>query len=716
MTNKEKQKEQIIELMNLHFGFSGFRKGQEEVIDAVLSGNSTIAVMPTGGGKSLCFQLPALVFDGVTIVISPLISLMKDQVDGLQKMGIPATYINSAISAEQVAIRLREVRHGYYKLLYIAPERFYSNDFMNMLKNIKVELLAVDEAHCISQWGHDFRPSYLYLSKVREVLNNPVVLALTATATPQVREDIARQLKLDKPVKIITGFARPNLQFGVMEAKEFAKERIVLEAVLSQRDEAGIIYAGTRARADAILEHLLANDIEAASYHAGLSAEERKWIQESFMSGCIDVIVATNAFGLGIDKPNIRYVIHYDMPGTLEAYYQEAGRAGRDGKPSVCLLLYNSRDRRLQEFFIKGDNPPPKLIIEIYELLLSYEKDSVFITYADIGSQLSETVPDMAIGTALKILEKEGYLRRSREANRSAFIKTTSSLSHLREAVGARAKKQLEILNLLFAKYEKEIKSGWQVNIEEVSDILDIKKETLMRLVRSLAEKNLMEYKPPFKGTEIKILKKTDPQKLNLDFKALKEKLQNAYDKLDKIEEYVYTQTCRQKFILDYFGDMDARVCGQCDICLNGKSVLRREKEKQKIKNSQRFYCNVRPQNDIVFKPPEKKPTLNTKLTQLETLELFNQGLEIRSIAQQRGLTSRQVVDHLCFLIEKGLIKNINRLVDKKQEKEILRVIKNKKIQANSIEDIYIVLKEKFDYDKLRIVLAKQKTKKTSSC
>ncbi|MFH1744692.1 MAG: ATP-dependent DNA helicase RecQ [bacterium] len=559
----------IMDLLKIHYGFKSFRPGQEKVIDNILAGKSSVVIMPTGGGKSLCFQLPALVLDGVTIVISPLISLMKDQVDSLEKIGIPATFINSSIMPAETNKRLGEVARGVYKLLYIAPERFYSQEFLNILKNIKVSLFAVDEAHCISQWGHDFRPSYTRLSEAIKFLGNPIVAAFTATATPEVKKDIIKQLGLNDPEVVITGFARPNLQFGVVRASESQKPQIVLDAVSSLPDESGIIYIGTRKRADDLLQFLLDNGIEAAVYHAGLDQSDRKWVQDNFMSGKVKVIIATNAFGLGIDKSNIRFVVHYDMPGTVEAYYQEAGRAGRDGLKSFCLLLYNSRDRFLHEFFIKGDNPPVEMICKIYDILLSYESERVSFTYADLMEILSENAPDMAIGTCLKVLEKAGLIARAKEKNMNAYLKLNNSYEEIIKSFSSRKKKQIENFSKLYEKFKKEIESGWDINLEETAAILEIKKESLSMLVRGLADDGHVEYRPPFKGTEIKILKRVDEDSIDIDRKFLKEKLANAYKKLDQIEDYIYSSDCRQKYILNYFGDKDFEECGSCDICLS---------------------------------------------------------------------------------------------------------------------------------------------------
>ena len=569
------KKQQLRELLKIHFGYESFLPGQERAIDNILAGIDTVVVLPTGGGKSLIYQLPALVLDGVTIVISPLIALMKDQVDSLDRVGIPATFINSSISPDETERRLVKIRHGAYKIIYIAPERFYNQAFMVELKKLKVSLFAIDEAHCISQWGHDFRPSYVRLKDAIRFVGSPTVVALTATATPEVRDDIIKQLNIPDADTVITGFARPNLQFAVVPTANGQKVEHIVDLLTTNPEMGtGIVYVGTRSKADEIVEALTDNGIKAVVYHAGMDSSSRDWVQEQFMRGEAQVVVATNAFGLGINKKDIRFVIHHDLPGTVEAYYQEAGRAGRDGKPSFCLLFYHQQDRYLREFFIKGDNPSPEMILEIYDFLLRRaglevdETASILITYAEIAQSLSESVPEMAIGTALKILEKEGYLARPNEKTSNSFLKAKKDWAEIAASLGKRAKSQLEIVNGLGLKYSAELKEGWDFNPEEVSVVLRVKKDSLLRAVKKLAEKDLVEYHPPFRGTEIKILKVVEPDDVNLDFKALKAKAERAYEKLNEMENYVYYLGCRQSYILSYFGDRNSKPCGQCDSCL----------------------------------------------------------------------------------------------------------------------------------------------------
>ncbi|KIY23225.1 DNA helicase RecQ [Mesobacillus subterraneus] len=359
--------QKAIELLQKYFGYTTFRRGQDEAIASVLDGKSTVCVMPTGGGKSIVYQIPALVMPGTTLVISPLISLMKDQVDTLSQLGIPAAYINSSLTAREAASRMNDARNGKYKLLYIAPERLSSWEFIQDLQEMDIPLIAVDEAHCISQWGHDFRPSYLQISGLVDRLpRKPIVLALTATATPKVREDICASLKIDPNHTVITGFERSNLSFSVVKGQD--RQVFLKDFIKKNEKEAGIIYAATRKTVDQLYEWLHKEGFHAARYHAGMNDEDRTREQDRFLQDEATVMVATSAFGMGIDKSNIRYVLHFQLPKNMESYYQEAGRAGRDGLNSECVLLYSSQDVQVQRFLIDQSADRERIAPELEKL------------------------------------------------------------------------------------------------------------------------------------------------------------------------------------------------------------------------------------------------------------------------------------------------------------------------------------------------------------
>ncbi|ANE85961.1 MULTISPECIES: DNA helicase RecQ [Bacillus] len=355
------------ELLASYFGYSSFRRGQDETIKNVLDGKDTVCIMPTGGGKSICYQIPALVFEGTTLVISPLISLMKDQVDTLVQNGISATYINSSISIAEANQRIQLAKQGHYKLLYVAPERLDSMEFVDQLIDMKIPMIAIDEAHCISQWGHDFRPSYLHIHRILDYLpEKPLILALTATATPQVRDDICNTLEINQKNTIMTTFERENLSFSVIKGQD--RNAYLADYIRQNQKESGIIYAATRKVVDQLYEDLMKAGVSVSKYHAGMSDIDRNEQQELFLRDEVSVMVATSAFGMGIDKSNIRYVIHYQLPKNMESYYQEAGRAGRDGLDSTCILLYSSQDVQVQRFLIDQSTGESRFSNELEKL------------------------------------------------------------------------------------------------------------------------------------------------------------------------------------------------------------------------------------------------------------------------------------------------------------------------------------------------------------
>ncbi len=373
------------DLLKQYFGYDEFRPGQKEIIQKVIDQENVLGIMPTGSGKSICYQLPSLLVDGLTVVVSPLISLMKDQVDAANQLGIPATFINSSLDGYETARRFQEIDRQQYRLLYIAPERFIMSDFIQAMNRWNVCMIAIDEAHCISQWGHDFRPSYLQMAKQLDQLpNRPVIVALTATATIQVAADIKRLLKIPDGNHIQTGFGRENLRFQVV--KDQKKEQYLVEYLKINKNQSGIIYAATRKEVDRIYHLLKKFGFSIGRYHGGLKENERTAMQEAFLYDRLQLIVATNAFGMGINKSNVRFVIHYQIPGSLEAYYQEAGRAGRDGLSSEAILLFAPQDIQVQNFFIHQSQR------EEEQKQKEYEKLKAMTEYAYIESCLQQYI------------------------------------------------------------------------------------------------------------------------------------------------------------------------------------------------------------------------------------------------------------------------------------------------------------------------------------
>lgn len=473
------------------FGFRQLRPGQEAVVAAVMEGRDTLAIMPTGGGKSLCYQLPAMCKEGLTVVVSPLIALMKDQVDALQTRGVPAAAVNSSLGAEEYRQVQQRLRTGELKILYVAPERFAQSGFMRTLAEQRVTLLAVDEAHCLSQWGHDFRPDYLRLGRVREMLGNPPIVALTATATDVVRTDIVQVLRLQDPDVIISGFGRDNLYFAVSPCEGKREKFVRIQRTVAEWKK-GIVYCSTRKNVMSVFEQLSASHVNAVAYHAGMTDEEREFSQNAFISGQADVVVATNAFGMGIDRSDVRFVVHFEIPGSVEAYYQEAGRAGRDGEPAYCELLFNHADLKTQEFFFEGSNPSIGLIRSLYNMLAlrcTEKADGVEMSVDEMARQLGRDVNPMAVGSALSVLLHAG-----------AIVRT------------------------------------------------DVP------------------------GKNVKSTRLTNPsalfKDLNIDRERLEEKARRDHKKIEAMMRYAYSTGCRQKWILDYFGETNTEPCGHCDVCL----------------------------------------------------------------------------------------------------------------------------------------------------
>lgn len=553
------------------FGLTQFRSGQRAVIDAVFAGRDCLCIMPTGGGKSLCYQLPSIARPGVTFVVSPLIALMKDQVDSMLRQGIAATFINSSMSPNEQFERLREIQTGKYDLVYVAPERLRNERFIDAVSTIQIQMLAIDEAHCISQWGHDFRPDYQRLGRFRKKLGNPQTIALTATATQLVREDIAKCLELREPATFVSGFSRTNLSLFVETPHGNAgKDHRMLE-FLEKTPGCGIIYAATRKNCEKIVEYLQKNFKRPTGfYHAGLDQSQRRLIQEQFMSGEIPIIIATNAFGMGVDKPDLRFVLHYQLPGSLEAYYQEVGRAGRDGKESRCLLLFGNQDRYIQEFFIENNYPSREIVRAVYDFLLQQPNDPVELTLQDIKDQLGISVGTEGIATCQKLLEQAGVLERMDTKQNLASVRIDSDQPRLIDAVKREAKNARLVMSLLEPIVAERRHERVYFSVTWLTDRSGLKVDAVAKALRDLSKLSFFDFVPPFRGRAIHFRRRDLKfNQLEIDFTDLERRKKAEYDRLERVLSYCRTNGCRQMDILQYFGDHEQKRCGKCDNCRN---------------------------------------------------------------------------------------------------------------------------------------------------
>ena len=534
----------------------------------MLAGRDTLVVLPTGGGKSLCFQVPALVLPGLTVVVSPLISLMKDQVDALLARGIPATFVNSTLSSTEVSERMGRVARGEVKLLYVAPERFDFGTAAERLKEIGVSLLAVDEAHCISEWGHDFRPSYLRVAQVRERLGWPPVVALTATATKHVREDIARQLRLENPETIITGFNRTNLTYHVVPTRTDDEKDAALIDLLAKHPGVAIVYASTRRNVEKVTETLERARVKSLAYHAGLDDAHRHDVQEAFMNERVRAIVATNAFGMGIDKPNVRVVIHYSMPGTLEAYYQEAGRAGRDGQQSEVFLLHAFPDRFTHEFFIKGAHPERALVEQTYAKLvaLADHTGAVRADAASLASALPGKVSDREVESVLRLLTTARAIRVDPESGARVYVRLLATAERITRELTERFPDRVRLLRALWRAAGETLYEGVSLDLDTLAGGGNA--QGAMAILAQLQDTQFVQWHRLGGGLFVANVKRP-LSAYPLDWETLDRRRRNELSKLESVQKYAYTKGCRRAFVLRYFGDPAARDdCGGCDNCL----------------------------------------------------------------------------------------------------------------------------------------------------
>jgi len=551
------------------FGLTQFRPGQRDVIEAVLAGQDCLCVMPTGGGKSLCYQLPAVIGEGQTLVVSPLIALMKDQVDNLIDQGIRATFINSTLNLAEQNERLDRMAAGEYELVYVVPERFRSPRFLDALKQTRLKLLAIDEAHCISEWGHDFRPDYARLGQFRVKIGDPPTIALTATATDAVRKAIVELLGLKQPHIVITGFARPNLFYEVQSAStQFDKEEALCR-FLKETPGTGIVYASSRKRCEDVAEMITERTKrKALPYHAGMLAEDRTSIQNMFMSGAAEIIVATTAFGMGIDKADVRFVVHYNLPGSIEGYYQEAGRAGRDGLPARCLFLYSAGDRYIHEFFIESAYPAREVVEEVYDFLLNQEVDPLEMAQDEVKEALDLDISAEGVRACEVLLEKAGVIERLEPCQNMAAVRISSDLPSLVDYLPKSAKNVRKVLRAAEKIVGNRRHELIYFQPRELAALTELEPEQISRALKELNELEPFEYVPPFRGRAIHVRRRDVAfDDLDIDFETLEERKAAEYERLERVVTFARSRHCRQLDILKYFGDPAAQPCGHCDNC-----------------------------------------------------------------------------------------------------------------------------------------------------
>lgn len=651
------------EYLQSYFGYSSFRSGQEDAISSVLNGEDVLCVMPTGGGKSICYQIPALVLEGTTIVISPLISLMKDQVDALLQAGIAATYINSSISISEANERIRDAMEGRYKLLYIAPERLESSDFIRSLEKMEIPLIAVDEAHCISQWGHDFRPSYLHIQRMIDRLpQKPQVMALTATATPMVRKDITQTLHINEENTIMTGFERENLSFHVIKGQD--RYAYLKNYVKKNTEEAGIIYAATRKTVDQLYEKLRKENIKVGRYHAGMGDKDRMLEQEKFLQDQTTVMVATSAFGMGIDKSNIRYVVHFQLPKNMESYYQEAGRAGRDGLDSDCTVLYSPQDVQVQRFLIDQSADRSRIATEL-------EKLQAMIDYCHtelcLQGHILEYFGEEEIkpcGRCGNCMDSRSSIDVTKEAQMvlSCIIRMGQRFGKNAVAQVLTGSKNKKILDLKFDQLptygilkEKSVKeisefiefliSQECIGVEHGSFptifVSPAGKEVLLGN-REVYRKEIVQAKPAISAN--------DP----------------LFDELRKIRKIIAENEKVPPFVI--FSDTSLK-----DMCVklphneeeflqvSGVGEHKLQKYGGEFINKIIEFCRQHPerleekQQTPAANQPKKPAKKAEKNSHYITLELFNDGLTVGEIAKKRELSTNTIENHLIHCADEGM-------------------------------------------------------------
>lgn len=568
-----------LETLRRVWGYDTFRTGQREAIDAVLSGRDTVVIFPTGGGKSLCYQLPALLLDGVTLVISPLVALMEDQVNRLQEQGVRATYVNSTLHPREVEQRLINARNGMYRLLYLSPERLTSTIWEQSAAQIPVSLVAVDEAHCISEWGHDFRPDYREIRpRILETVGPVRWLALTATATPEVRRDLIDSLEMQDPAIVTRGFERPNLQWWVREVKQKRPE-LIRAVVRAVRHGSGLVYAATRKECEQLARLVSAEGVPSEAYHGGLPASDRLSIQERWTSGELPVVVGTSAFGMGIDKPDCRFVIHADLPLSLESYYQEAGRAGRDGETAWPMLLVREGDweraRSRLDFFW----PPYKELETLYDAVCdelelavgSEQEEPAPVSLKGLSQRASRT--PSKVQTGLEMLERLGVLSRMKGREPRVGIHFLHSQEILQELIRRSEDERGEWLDRLLrlAGSDAMERRVW-LSRDHLAERLQCRPDELIRRLEIFALEDRILTLHQSDQDPVVRMELPRQRQVPVEKRQVEGVRSRLLEKLRHVKGYVQTQGCREKYLRYYFGETEATECGHCDRCLASES------------------------------------------------------------------------------------------------------------------------------------------------
>ena len=648
------------ELLASYFGYSSFRRGQDETIKNVLDGKDTVCIMPTGGGKSICYQIPALVFEGTTLVISPLISLMKDQVDTLVQNGISATYINSSISIAEANQRIQLAKQGHYKLLYVAPERLDSMEFVDQLIDMKIPMIAIDEAHCISQWGHDFRPSYLHIHRILDYLpEKPLILALTATATPQVRDDICNTLEINQENTIMTTFERENLSFSVIKGQD--RNAYLADYIRQNQKESGIIYAATRKVVDQLYEDLMKAGVSVSKYHAGMSDSDRNEQQELFLRDEVSVMVATSAFGMGIDKSNIRYVIHYQLPKNMESYYQEAGRAGRDGLDSTCILLYSSQDVQVQRFLIDQSTGESRFSNELEKLQNMTDYCHTEQCLQSFILQYFGEEPKEDCGRCGNCTDNRESIDVTRESQMvlSCMIRTNQRFGKQMIAqvlTGSKNKKVIEFNFHTLPTY------GLLSNrsVKEVSEFIEFLISDELIAVEHGTYPTL---KVTEKGKEVLLGKENVLRKERVETRQIVQD-HPLFEVLREVRKEIAQGEGVPPFVI--FSDQTLK-----DMCVKmpqSDSELLTVKgigEHKLVKYGSRFLQAVQ---HFIEENPNYAETIKTEVvserkksgkasanSHLETYEMYKQGIDLNEIAKERNLSRQTIENHLIRCYEDGM-------------------------------------------------------------